>query len=181
MKAEIKTEHIIVIVCLMMATIGCSDAKREREISREKKSHEAVNAVRVAALEYDDFAQNLERAENGSADAQIRVGEIYAKGKTVSEDLAKSFFWYKCAAEQGDPNAQWILGYFYNEGKGVAKDEIEAYAYWNLSGATVDGARSMIEEKEKQFTPEIRLRAQERTKKLKMEIEEKIAAKMKRK
>ena len=161
----------------MMATIGCSDAKRLREISREKKSHEAVNAVRVAALEYDDFAQNLERAENGSADAQIRVGQIYGAGKIVSEDLAKSFFWYKCAAEQGDTHAQWMLGYFYNEGKGVAKDEIEAYAYWNLSGATVDKSRSMIEEKEKQFTLEIRLRAQERTKKLKAEIEAKISAK----
>jgi hypothetical protein len=35
----------------------------------------------------------------------------------------------------------------------------------------------MIKEKEGQFTPEIRLQAQERTKKLKMEIEAKMKAK----
>ena len=167
------------LVCLTLANVGCSDAKREREISREKKSLEAVHAVRVAALEYDDFVKNLEFAEDGSADAQKRVGRMYAQGEGVDKDLSKSFFWYKSAAEQGDADAQWKLGYFYNEGLGVAKDEIEAYAYWNLSGATVEEARFMIKEKERQFTPEIRLQAQERTKKLKAEIEAKIKDKKK--
>jgi TPR repeat protein len=84
-----------------MANIGCSDAKREREASRELKSLEAVNAVKVAALEYDDFAKKLEFAEDGSADAQKSVGLMYATGKGVDKDLSKSFFWYKSAAEQG--------------------------------------------------------------------------------
>lgn len=177
MKPQKKTSCIAVLICMTMANIGCSDAKREREASRELKSLEAVNAVKVAALEYDDFAKKLEFAEDGSADAQKSVGLMYATGKGVDKDLSKSFFWYKSAAEQGDADAQWILGYFYNDGEGVAKDEIEAYAYWNLSGATIEGARFMIKEKEGQFTPEIRLQAQERTKKLKMEIEAKMKAK----
>jgi len=176
-KPQKKSGFIAVLVCLTMANVGCSDAKREREASRELKSLEAVNAVKVAALEYADFAKKLEFAEDGSVDAQKSVGLMYATGKGVDKDLSKSFFWYKSAAEQGDADAQWMLGYFYNDGEGVAKDEIEAYAYWNLSGATVEGARFMIKEKEKQFTPEIRLQAQERTKKLKTEIEAKIKAK----
>ncbi len=48
-------------------------------------------------------------AEQGDADAQFYMGEIYHKGKAVEADLEKAAEWYRKAAEQGDQAAKHML------------------------------------------------------------------------
>jgi TPR repeat protein len=57
-----------------------------------------------------EFKGVLERAEAGSLDAQIMLGDIYGEGIGVKKDEEKSFYWYQKAAEQGDAESQFNLG-----------------------------------------------------------------------
>ncbi|MEX4218568.1 sel1 repeat family protein, partial [Haemophilus influenzae] len=58
-------------------------------------------------------------AEQGYADAQLNLGNMYAKGLGVKQDDVEAVKWYRKAAEQGDADAQALLGFAYLLGKGV--------------------------------------------------------------
>jgi len=102
-------------------------------------------------------------AEQGFADAQMRLGLQYSTGQGVpkdeakglewlgkaaaqgharaqfhmgnlTEDKVKSAEWYEKAAEQGDVDAQYELGLLYYNGEGVPKDEIKAGQWFNKAG-----------------------------------------------
>ncbi|MCL2179620.1 MAG: SEL1-like repeat protein [Treponema sp.] len=102
-------------------------------------------------------------AEQGYADAQMRLGLQLYNGQGVIEDKAKgiewikkaaeqgyaraqfhignftednlkSAEWYEKAAEQGDADAQYELGLLYFNGKGVPKDNIKAGQWFKKSG-----------------------------------------------
>lgn len=45
-------------------------------------------------------------AEKGNAEAQCRLGRLYAEGEFVAEDLKKALYWLKEAAEQGYTEAE---------------------------------------------------------------------------
>ena len=48
----------------------------------------------------------LRAATQGDVDAQYGMGLIYAEGRGVEQDEAKSFYWLTCAVEQGDSGAE---------------------------------------------------------------------------
>jgi TPR repeat protein/formylglycine-generating enzyme required for sulfatase activity len=75
------------------------------------------------------FGETKAKAERGDADAQVNLGQIYAKGDRVSKDGAEAARWYRKAADQGNADGQWRLGVMYATGDGVAKDGAEA-ARW---------------------------------------------------
>ena len=110
-------------------------------------------------------------AEQGNASAQNNLGICYATGQGVDADRVEASKWLRKAAEQGNADAQFMLGLYYLGGFGVPKDEIEAYAYFNLSGITLEHAREMLAILEKQISPDARLLGQHRAKQLKKEIE----------
>ena len=68
-------------------------------------------------------------AEQGNAEAQYRLGTLYAEGKGVERNDATAFMWMQRAATQGNASAQYDVGASYIEGAGVKKDESEA-AKW---------------------------------------------------
>ena len=78
----------------------------------------------------EDFTALAERAEQGDADAQFRLGVMYDIGQGVPQDEAKAAAWYKKAAEQGDADAQLNLGLMYDNGRGVPQDEVRAVAWY---------------------------------------------------
>lgn len=53
------------------------------------------------------------RAQNGDADAQLKLGDFYFEGKYVYKDYAQSFLWYGCAAKQGNIEACYKVGLCY--------------------------------------------------------------------
>ena len=74
-------------------------------------------------------------AEQGNAEAQFNLGQLYEHGRGVPKDYAEALRWYRLAAEQGDPFAQFDLGSHYSEGIGVPKDEKEALRWWQSAAA----------------------------------------------
>ena len=79
------------------------------------------------------FQQTLWLAEFGIALEQTRLGNFYATGTGVSEDLEKAIHWWTLAAEQSEPRSSMSLGYAYSLGNGVTKDSTKAFYYFKLS------------------------------------------------
>lgn len=76
-----------------------------------------------------EFEDNLIKAEQGNAEAQLNLGLMFKNGKGVTQDHKQAFYWCKKAAEQDDANAQLNLGSMYLIGEGVAQDVKQAL-YW---------------------------------------------------
>ena len=78
---------------------------------------------------------SLPIAEQGYADAQTLVGEMYRTGRGVGQDYEKAARWYRAAAEQGVENAQTNLGLMYANGNGVIQDYSTAHMWLNIAAS----------------------------------------------
>ena len=74
---------------------------------------------------YDVF---VSAAEKGLANAQSRLGYMYAEGLGVTQDSEKSEHWYRMAANQGDIDAMFSLGNIYY---GIRNDFNTAFHYYS--------------------------------------------------
>lgn len=96
-----------------------------------------VLAVVFKVIIYSKGKQELanlrQSAEQGNADAQSNLGDLYFSGKSVSANRAIAAKWYLKAAEQGDARAQLNLGYLYSSGEGIPKDEAEGEKWYRKS------------------------------------------------
>ena len=72
-------------------------------------------------------------AEQGDADAQYNLGEMYYFGTGVPQDYQTALEWFKLAAEQGHADAQYILGVLYHNGEGVLQDYKVALKWLKLA------------------------------------------------
>ena len=72
-------------------------------------------------------------AEQGDADAQDALGDLYDKGQGVPQDYAQAALWYRKAAEQGLAEAQLGLGTLYGGGRSGPQDFVESYFWFNLA------------------------------------------------
>lgn len=94
-------------------------------------------------------------AMKGDATAQTYVGLMYAYGRGVPLDHAKSLYWLRLAAEQGDNRAQYAMGVKAASGMGVPKNKIEALKWFRLAA---DGGNKNAEERLLELTGEIHLK-----------------------
>lgn len=72
----------------------------------------------------------LPSAEEGDAEAQLSVGEIFEKGLGTEPNYEVAIFWYQKAAEQGNKSALFNLATLYEQGLGVEKDKLKAINYY---------------------------------------------------
>ncbi|MBQ0760584.1 MAG: caspase family protein [Gammaproteobacteria bacterium] len=72
----------------------------------------------------------LPSAEQGDAEAQLAVGEIFEKGLGTDPNYEVAVFWYQKAADQGNKSALFNLGTLYEQGLGVEKDRLQAINYY---------------------------------------------------
>lgn len=67
-----------------------------------------------AAYDAGDFMTALQEwlplAEQGDANAQYNLAELYKKGQGVPQDRVQASIWYRLSAEQGHPFAIFQLG-----------------------------------------------------------------------
>ena len=77
-----------------------------------------------------DIDQLRQAAEQGDAEAQNKLGFMYAEGEGVPEDNQEAVRWYRKAAEQGYAEAQYNLGVVYGKGEGVAEGDREAVKWY---------------------------------------------------
>ena len=75
-----------------------------------------------------------QKAEQGNAEAQVKLGLIYRRGREVSQDYGQAEKWFRNAAEQGNAEGQNNLGLMYDHGRGVEKNFVEARK-WYLKAA----------------------------------------------
>jgi localization factor PodJL len=81
-------------------------------------------------------------AVSGNPAAQYEVGQRYANGDNVPQDLAQAAYWYNQAADQGLAIAQYRLATLYEKGRGVAKDDAKARV-WYEKAATKGNVKAM--------------------------------------
>ncbi|MCE0496526.1 MAG: DUF3592 domain-containing protein [Methylacidiphilales bacterium] len=74
-------------------------------------------------------------ADQGNADAENMLGQLYAGGKGVDKDLVQAVAWLQKAADQGEPHACASLGYAYEKGLGgLTQDTPTAIAWYRKAG-----------------------------------------------
>ena len=61
-------------------------------------------------------------ADQGVAQAQDRLGQLYETGSGVAQDDAKAALWYRRAADQNLAPAELHLGLLYHHGIGVPQE-----------------------------------------------------------
>ena len=72
-------------------------------------------------------------AAQGEAEAQFKLGAMYANGRGVRQDYAEARKWYEKAAAQGDAQAQNNLGFMYAHGHGVRQNVQTAKEWFSKS------------------------------------------------
>jgi hypothetical protein len=80
---------------------------------------DVVPASQVAIPNFDKLQR---AAENGDAQSQYKLGELYADGLGVKKNHRTAMIWYNNAAVQGHAAAQYSLGWMYFNGTGVVHD-----------------------------------------------------------
>ncbi len=74
------------------------------------------------------------RAEQGDAEAQVRLGHNYQHGMGgQQQNIFKARLWYTKAAENGHSEAQYIIGINYEKGRFVSKDLDVALDWYSKS------------------------------------------------
>jgi TPR repeat protein len=98
------------------------------------------------------------KARQGDTDAQIRLGELYAKGRGVPQNHNQARMWYEKAAAQGHPIAQNNLAELYFAGLGGPPDYVRAYMWESLAASHMKGeekkqAEENLEDVAQRMTP----------------------------
>lgn len=65
----------------------------------------------------------MDAARQGNAAAQYEVGQRYANGEGVDQDMGEAAKWFERAAQQGLAAAQYRLATQYEKGRGVKQDD----------------------------------------------------------
>lgn len=93
----------------------------------------------IAAAQAGDYATTLEifrsLAEQGDANAQQALGQMYRNGTGVLQNYAEGLRWYRLAAEQGGSRPQFFVGLMYFQGEGVPQNYVMAHMWFNLAMA----------------------------------------------
>ena len=90
-----------------------------------------------AAYDRGDYAQALKiirpLAEQGYAEAQNFIGNMYHNGRGVTQNYQEALKWYRLAAAQGFAKAQNDIGLSYYNGRGVTQNYQEALKWFRLA------------------------------------------------
>ena len=81
-------------------------------------------------------------AKQGSAGAQVHLGEMYEFGRGVPQSHGEAANWYRLAADQGYARAQYNLGLKYANGEGVPQSNVFAHMWFNLAATRFPAAET---------------------------------------
>lgn len=79
----------------------------------------------------------LPKAQEGDAEAQNIVGQVFEKGLGQPVDYKSALQWYTKSAEQGNSQAQLNLGHMYEKGLGTSPDQ-QAADKWYRKASGLD-------------------------------------------
>lgn len=98
----------------------------EGALAEAHRAQEAGEYAKAATL-------YLPLAKNGDATAQFHMGELYASGRVIQQDLQQTVQWYLAAAEQGHAQAQANLGELYAKGRGIPQNYKKAMYWYSMA------------------------------------------------
>lgn len=91
----------------------------------------------MKAYETNDYATSLIEleplADQGHAEAQFVLGQMYRYGKGLPVDGAEALNWYSKSAEQGFVDAQYELGQIFRRGEGVSQDLPQSIHWYRMA------------------------------------------------
>ena len=109
----------------MLSGINVLQAE-EGALAEAHRAQEAGEYAKAATL-------YLPLAKNGDATAQFHMGELYASGRVIQQDLQQTVQWYLAAAEQGHAQAQANLGELYAKGRGLPQNYKKAMYWYSMA------------------------------------------------
>ena len=141
-------ENLTLTICLTLAVL----------LGRVGTSWGADFQKGVAAYDSGDYATALREwrplAEDGRADAQFNLGQMYRRGKGVPQDYKTAVKWLRLAAKQGNASAQTNLGVMYATGQGVIQDNVYAHMWGNIAASNGNESGGKLRDiVAKQMTP----------------------------
>jgi hypothetical protein len=77
-------------------------------------------------------------AEQGNAEAEYKLGRMYAKGEGVPQDYMQAVEWFRKAADHGNAYGQNAMGTMYAYGTGVPQDYVQAIAWYHRAAEQGD-------------------------------------------
>ena len=113
---------------------------------RPRSPEDEARAWELAAKYARQRATEEDRrlAEQGDADAQALLAEVYYNGRGVERDYAEALRWARLAAEQGNVRGQSLLGVAYYGGNGVDRDPAEAARWARLAAEQGDAGGQVV-------------------------------------
>ncbi len=126
--------HQIVLALLLLTATSALAA----DFEKGKKAYDKGD-YKTALQEWRPLA------EQGHAEAQHNLGNMYNDGEGVTKDNRQAVFWYRKSAEHGNAKAQFKLGYMYANGWGVTQDDSQA-EIWFRKAAEQDRLRKVAEQ-----------------------------------
>jgi TPR repeat protein len=85
-------------------------------------------------------------ANLGHADAQYRLGWLYAKGLGLAVDETEAVAWWQLAAKSGHADAMYRLGWAYEHAEGVDKDyQLAVEYYLQAAGHGHEDAQELLQ------------------------------------
>ena len=134
----VRAEDLLVVDCLLpgqVRKLGRGQVfMTPRRPVKTSASECEIRGGEYTAYDRADYRTALRvwmgEAEQGDAEAQNYVGEIYEKGLGVEPDYALAAEWYRKAADQGFERAMLNLGQLYELGLGVDQSSKEALAWY---------------------------------------------------
>lgn len=146
-------KKLLTIALGILLFTGCGNREKTEEADYAKKTVEVMdeNPDKTAlALKLESVIKPKESiiiltelADQGDAEAQLKLGFAYQYGDEFLKDEKKAFEWYEKAAEQGNAEAQFNLALAYLKGNGVLKDEKKAFE-WFKKAAEQGGAEAQF-------------------------------------
>jgi localization factor PodJL len=109
---------------------------QETEEAAESQTPPEPTEEQIAAIPVEAGPVALrEAAAAGDPKALFEIGNRYAGGRGVPEDMAAAAQWYEQAADEGLAPAQYRIGNLYEKGIGVQRDVAAAKTWYQLAAA----------------------------------------------
>lgn len=132
-----RIEDLHVVDCLLpgqVRRLGAGTYLTPRRPMRTTASDCRIRGGEYVEYDRADYKTALKvwlpSAEEGDAEAQTNVGEIFERGLGGEPNYEMAAFWYEKAAKQGNSRAQFNLGTLFEQGFGVEKNQLIAMNWY---------------------------------------------------
>ena len=126
-----KNKLFTLVLFLICATqTNGADTYSNEDISKAIEKLGANSRERTSAMNAQNIAWHLKRANQGEAESQYLLGFMYELGSGARQNYATAFGWYQKAANQDYVKAQYRLGTMYDNGKGVRQNRVIAKEWY---------------------------------------------------